>query len=121
MADLKLDTATHDIEIQNGDLVILDGIEAIRQDLLIRLQFFAGEWFLDARIGMPYYQRVLGQKPNESVVRTLFRQAILATPGVVAINDLDVSYDGATRSLAVIFRATTEDGPLVFEAEFIIP
>lgn len=119
--DLKLTVPGHDLSVEDGDLVLLDGVESIAQHLRIRLQFFLEEWFLDTRIGIPYYQRLLGQKPQESVVRAIFRPAIESTPGVEALNDLQVDYDGASRALAVSFRALTDTGEqLVFDEELII-
>ena len=118
--DLKIDTSTGDVAIENGELVLLDGSEAIAQHLRVRLQFFLGEWFLDRRIGVPYYQKLLGQKPNTTTVKALMRQVIAATPGIETINDLTVDYDGATRVLSISFRSETSEGPLDFSEELII-
>lgn len=119
--DLKLDD-NGDLEIGNdGDLILIDGIDSIAQHLLISLKFFRGEWFLDLRIGFPYFEEVLRKAPDLNVVRLLFREAILATEGVLAVTDLALDYDGTTRGLSVSFRAQTSEGPLDFDQELIIP
>lgn len=121
MADLKLD-ADGDLEIgSDGDLIIVTGIDAIAQHLRIRLQFFLGEWFLDTRLGIPYFEEVLRKSPDLNVVQSLLREAIDETPGVIAINSFELDYDGVTRSLSLDFRALTDEGPLRFTEAFVIP
>ena len=61
MTDVALN-ADGDLTIRDGDLHIIDGTEAIRQHLQVRLAFFGGEWFLDRGLGVPYFERVL-RKP----------------------------------------------------------
>ena len=121
MADLKLD-ANGDLEIgTDGDLIIVSGVDAIRQHLTIRFQFFRGEWFLDTRLGIPYYEEVLRKAPDLNVVESLLREVIQTTPGVLAINEFALDYDAVTRSLSLDFRALTTAGPLTFTDAFIIP
>lgn len=121
MADLLLDS-TGDIDIDsNFNLRIVDGIDAIIQHLKLRLQFFRGEWFLDTRIGMPWFEEVLRKAPDLSVVQSLVREAITTTPGVTEISEFSLDYDGVTRTLSISFRATTESGPLEFSEDFVIP
>lgn len=122
MADLKLNDQTGDLEIgADGDLILVDGIDSIRQHLKIRLQFFRGEWFLDQRLGIPYFEEVLRKAPDLNVVQSLLRDAIRTTPGVLGISEFSLDYDGTTRQLSVDFRAVTTEGPLTFSEAFVIP
>jgi len=120
--DIKIDTATGDLAIENGDLVLLDGPEAIAQHLRIRLRFFKGDWFLDTRIGIPYFEQILIKAPNENVVRAIFRKVILETPGVEGLRSLSFTYDGAARRLTTEFDADIvgADVPISFVEEMII-
>lgn len=117
--DIKL-TPAWDIAIENDTMVLVDGLDAIAQDIQARLLFFLGEWFLDRRIGVPYFEKILGQKPRLPVIKSIFRQAILTTPGVLAVNDLLVDYDGQGRRLSVSFNATTDQGVITFNRELIL-
>ena len=117
--DIKLDY-TNDITFENDDLVLLDGVDAIGQDVSIRLQTFLGEWFLDIRIGMPYFTKILGQKPRLAAVESIFKDAILSTPGIISITDLEIDYVEETSGLTVDFHADTEEGPLDYNKEFIL-
>lgn len=117
--DLKLDT-TGDLAIEDDSFVLVDGTDAIAQDLTVRFQFFQGEWFLDTRLGIPYYQKILGEKPRLNIMKNIFRKAILLTPGVLSISDLDITYDGATRVLAVSFQCSSVEGDFPYDKELII-
>lgn len=96
------------------------GVEAIRLRLLARLQFFLGEWFLDTRQGMPYFQAVFIKNPELTLIQSIFRRAILSTPGVSSIIRLETRLDSANRRFIVdpleiqlatgeVFRAQPED------------
>jgi hypothetical protein len=118
--DIALDPDTGDLLIEGGDLALLDGVEAISQHVAIRLQFFQGEWFLDTRVGIPYYQRVLVKNPDLNAVRFLLRAAVASTPGIGELQSFSTEYANASRTLSVEFEASTEDGPLTFDRELII-
>lgn len=118
--DIKLNNDL-DIDISTGDLVFVEGTEAIAQHLRIRLGFFLGEWMLDRRLGVPYFQHVLIKNPKTSVVRGILRKVILRTPGVLTVSDLLVTYEPTTRIMSVSFTAqVTGDVTLNFDEEFII-
>lgn len=119
--DIKLDTLG-DLKLtdSNDDLELVDGADAIAQDITSRLRTFLGEWFLDTRIGMPYFQKILGQKPRINVLQSIFTDAISQTPGVNKINDLSIEYSGASRVLSISFRADTVSGTLEYKREFIV-
>lgn len=108
----------HDLRLTDGQLALVDGVGAIVQNIRIRLQFFLGEWFLDLREGLPYFQEILVKGPNLGRVRALFRAAILETPGVSLVDLLDLDLDAPTRVLTVTFRATLDDGTIIDSAEY---
>lgn len=117
--DLKLDT-NGDLAIKDGDLVLIDGVDAIAQDCEVRLKFFQGEWFLDQRLGVPWFQKILGHKPRLNAVSQILQKAILTTPGLLAISDFNLDYDGPTRKLSVSFRGESEEGPFDFTTALIV-
>jgi hypothetical protein len=117
--DLKL-SSTGDLAIENDDFVLLTGIDAIAQDVDVRLQFFKGEWFLDTRIGVPWYEKILGQKPRLVAVKTLLKNAVLSTPGVLSVLDFDLDYSRSLRTLSVNFHANSVEGEFEFNKELIL-
>ena len=120
MADIALDT-DGDILIEDDALVLVEGDDAIVQHLQIRFKFFLGEWFLDTRIGVPYFDEILIKNPDLNRVRGIYRQTILTTPGIASLETFELDLDAATRTLKVTFRARKADGEILeFNEEFII-
>ena len=115
MADTVRDIALGtdgDLSISAGDIVLISGAEAIVQAIRIRLQFFKGEWFIDLNAGIPWFQDVLVKNPDVNLLYSIFRKALLETPGVLAVNALSLSLDRGTRTLTVSYRVSTDTDEL---------
>jgi hypothetical protein len=110
--NFMLDPGTGDKLIQGGNWVMVRGLPSIAQDLRTSLQLFAGEWFLDQSIGLPWFQSILVKNPNVRFVRSIFADAIQARPGVVGLANLQLDFDRATRVLRVTFSVQTDAGLL---------
>lgn len=106
-----------DIDIQNGQLVLVSGQEEIRQHLEQRLRTFLNEWFLDLTIGVPYYDEVLKKNVNPNTIDSIFIDEILETPGVIRLLDFDLDLDNAMRLLKVNGTVQTTDGVIDFSTE----
>ncbi len=121
MTDLKLDS-TGDLLIEDDAFQLVDGDDAIVQHLSIRLRFFKGEFFLDTRLGIPYFDQVLIKNPSLVAIRGILREAILETPGIASLDAFSTAFDAATRKLTVEFtaRKTEDDALLDFSQEFLI-
>lgn len=100
----------HDIIVQDGDLVMLTGKQAILQNILQRLRIFLGEWFLDNSIGLPYFTEILVKNPDQSKIDALFLNQIMGTPGVLEVTSYSFEPNFTNRGLTVSFEATTTDG-----------
>jgi len=108
--DLRLDTVTHDLKIENFDLSIVSGTDVISQRLKIRLEFFRGEWFLDTTVGVPFYEDILVKNPDIPNIETILKAEILDTPGVVELLAFESSFDAQARKLTVTFTVSTDYG-----------
>lgn len=98
--DLALDTRTHDL---TGGIVT--GADAIMQRLKIRLWRHRGEWFLNRRAGLPWYdldgsgssasagRGMLGSRDIRAAELAIRRET-LETEGVLRILTLDVTFLG---------------------------
>lgn len=117
--DLTL-TTQHDLDITDGELSLVESAAAIEQHLRIRLRFFLAEWFMDEREGIPFFRDVFVQGPNEAVIRSIFRQTIQDTPGVVEVLRLVLEIDKATRTATLSFSARIDTGVTLTFNEFII-
>lgn len=109
MLDIALDT-THDIRISALDIALVDQAEQVRQQLLIKLRLWTGEWFLDTEFGTPYLQSVLGKQLTLSGAVAAIRKSILEVDGVRSLVAFSYKFDNAARKLNITFEADTPYG-----------
>ena len=108
--EVDADNPIHgDLRLVNGDLVLVDGDEAVAQHMLNRLRFFFGEWYLDTRQGIPFYQSVLIKNPGRPSVRSIFRRVIRETPGISGVERLELNIS-AQRVATISFVAILDSG-----------
>lgn len=129
MSDLALVVTTDtenpiegDLRLVDGQLVLVEGRDAIRQDLSVRLRWFRGEWFLDRRTGLPWFERILGHRVALAIVERILRRTILSTAGITSITRFELRRDAVDRTLALDFevRTVADDEPLEFR-DFLLP
>ena len=87
LRDLSLDFENKTITNQ-----FIKGKKLILQKVVLALQCWTGDWFLDGTYGIPYGLRL----DNKSLLLADMQDIILSVDGVVSVQDLDVkiTYDG---------------------------
>jgi hypothetical protein len=115
--DIKLDL-DGDLALEHGDLALVGGstdeenIQAIAQDVRIRVRMFLGEWFLDESRGVPYHQQIFRKGARAGLVQSLLRRAIEQTPGVRVVTEMSLEANPQTRHAVATWRASTDAGEL---------
>jgi hypothetical protein len=109
MLDIAL-TTSHDLDTSSLDLKLVDAAEQVRQQLLIKLKLWRGEWFLDTDFGTPYLQSILGKQLTLSGAVAALRKSILEVEGVRQIVALTYNFSRETRTLQVEFEVDTPYG-----------
>lgn len=94
LIDLSLDFENKTITNQ-----FIKGKKLILQKVVLALQCWTGDWFLDGTYGIPYGLRL----DNKSLLLADMQDIILGVDGVVSIQDLDVkiTYDGERKTQKV--------------------
>ena len=111
----------HDLKLVNGQLVFLEeGVEATAQKLKVRLLFFLGEWYLDQRQGVPYWETVLVKSPDLDRIKAMFRSVIIDCPGISGVEDISLTFDRPAREAFLSFDAITDDGQVLEFREFLV-
>lgn len=109
--DLPIDQETGDLNIVNGDITLVDGAEAVRQRLSVKLRTFLGEWFDDPTFGVPYKENVFTKPTRIQLIHATFVQAILTVPGVQKfIEPLEFDFNRSTRLFNISFAVQTDSG-----------
>ena len=110
--DLLLDE-NWDLSLGATDLQLVTGAAAIGQHWAQRLKTFMGEWFLDLRIGLPYFQQVLVKNPDPVVLDSVFKAATIATPGIVELLEFELEIEARTRELRLRAKARADEGAAI--------
>ena len=111
ITDFGLDDDGDEFADETG-LAMTGDLDGIRQQVMLRLGFFKGEWFLDEERGVPWYEEILIKSPNLIRIREIFREAILSVSGIREVTYLDLRFTAFARTLDVNFRASTDLGEL---------
>lgn len=107
-----------DLYLEDGQVVFFGDSDASRQDIMTRLRFFLGEWFLDTREGVPYFEEILKKNPNLPLIKRIFRQAVEGSPYISSVQDLQLVFERSTRTLSISFVAILEDGGIIDTDDF---
>lgn len=109
MIDLKL-TPEHDLLIENGGLILIDGVDQIIQKLKIRLLTFLGEYIKNIDIGVPYFQEIFVKNPNITRIEAIIKQKILEDTRILEILTFSTNYDPNGRTIEINFSIKTSAG-----------
>lgn len=109
MIDLKLDD-NGDLAIESGDLVLVSGIDQIKQNLKIRLRTFYGEWLFDTTRGIKFFEEIFVKQPNLSIVDSLIKQQVIETTDVTEIIEYSSEVNIVIRHLTVSLTVRTAFG-----------
>jgi len=107
------DDGTHAVLTDNGDAA---KVRAAVQGIRHRLGLLKGEYFLNLREGVPYFQSILVKNPNLNLIRSLVLQVIFSYPGIVEVTNFSLSLNRTTRALTINFVALL-DGGIQFNSE----
>jgi hypothetical protein len=107
MIDIKLDDVTHDLQVIQYDLVLVSGVDQIRQAIKMRLLTIFSEWFLDTREGLRYFDLICTKNPNLALVDSIMKTVIVDTIGVNELMSYSSILDKALRKFSVTFQVNT--------------
>lgn len=110
MTTLKL--VNDDLAFENNNLVMVNGADEVAQNLRNELRFFAGEWFLDTDLGVPFFEDVFKKNPDPAIIDAIFKNKILNTAGVIELLEYNLELNG--RKLELSFKARAVDGIINF-------
>lgn len=112
MTDLALDPFG-DLEIANGDLVLIRDAPAIAQDINLRVALFKGEWPLDRRVGIDYQGLIFGPRLPNTVIRAIYDQVLRETAGVQSVSRLRLQFESGSRTMTITATVIADDGSTI--------
>lgn len=100
--------SNNDLIIESGNFKLVEEGAETLQHVRTKLQFYLGEWFLDLKSGIPYFQQIFTKPTNLANIESIFKSNILNTPGVERLLEFSMDYEGdSKRELNIYFSAET--------------
>ena len=91
-------TTNHDLQLDaTGNLLIVTGLEGLRQRVLERLLFWVGEWFLNAPDGVDYREEIFQRPISSGLAAAEISEQIRSVEGVDNVSRVTASIDPDTR------------------------
>jgi hypothetical protein len=107
-------TPDGDFDISSGNLVVRTDLAQVTAWKLTNLfSFFKGEWFVDARLGVPYLQFVFVKNPSLTLIGHIFEQVALAAPGVKGVLSTTLNFIGNLRHLDCQLKVQANNGAVL--------
>lgn len=101
MIGLGIDFDTGDIYFEDRNLVMVEDARAVQEHAVERVKTFEGEWFLDTTAGLPWWQRILGQKFDEELAEAIVKAEVYGTKGVTEITSFSVDFSRTARIINI--------------------
>ena len=120
--DLYLDDSGQ-LEIIGLDITdATDYARSVAQSIKCRLLMIRGEWYIDQRLGTPWRERIWKKGTSETVLYRMVQDVVLGTPGVRAVDSMEIEIDASTRTATVSnLQIITENGQIVTVAQLDEP
>lgn len=111
--DLDLGTDL-DLTWTDGDLVLVDGVEARGQELHIRWSRLLGEWYENVDAGIPLFEEVAVKGLSAARAAAPYQVEGARVVGFVRYDSFDPVLDRATRQLSLAGRVVFIEGTFDF-------
>ena len=120
---LLIDPLFNDFRINNGDIVLVKGEDAVVQQIRTTLRTQLGEWFLNINFGLPYYSLnptdindnanpgILGGNLSAAEIQSYLTAATLQVEGVLSLDEFLIEETASTRNVVVFMKVTIDAFP----------
>ena len=102
--DLQLD--------ENGNLLIVDALEDVRQRVLFRLRFWLGQWYLLAHDGVPYRPEIFQRPTTVGLAAAVVSDQIRSLDEVTGVSRVSATIDPLTRRMTYQATVSTPHGSM---------
>ena len=107
--DLKLNE-NYDLDIVDGDLVLVSGADEVAQSAGIRLLHIQAEWYYDYTLGIPWLDNMFTVATSYEQKTKIIKDTIMGTPGVNQILTFNFGIDPVLHEALIEFTADTDFG-----------
>jgi hypothetical protein len=108
--NLALDQTTGDLLEVANQIKQVTELDSLAQAIYSDLKTFLGEYWLNKKLGVPYFQVIFVKSIDLSFKKTLMKNEIFKREEVLEILSFQADFIGATRTFKISFSAKTTLG-----------
>lgn len=114
--DIKINSLG-ELVIENNDLVLVSGIDAMLQRITRKLKFIINDWFINSSKGLDYSGLVLVKNPNLNYIDNMIIVTVTDDPEIIRMIEYksELLNNNNARKLRVKFKAQSVYGVAPFE------
>lgn len=103
-----------DIQIENGDLIMIDGAEELATCCRIALGTNKNEWFLNPDAGIDF-SLLTGKSIDVELAESEIRNGLFQEARIKTVDDVQIQMDRAKRTATINFSATGIENETISE------
>lgn len=98
------------LKFSNGDFELIEGLELVKQEIIIGLHTFLHDWLLDRNKGIDYFRDL--KADSTAFLENDIKETILGINNVLSIDKISVSFNQENLHFTVIAIITTTFGKI---------
>lgn len=102
----------YDIAFELGKLKVVDGIDEIKNRIIVGLNTYINENYRDTTYGVDYFKNVYGLEVFDTIVQDEMKAAIIGTRGVTALTSFSLIRPSGSRTAQLDAQVQTTEGEL---------
>jgi hypothetical protein len=119
--DFLLDPETHDLVLQDGELVMVEDVAGdpaeIGQRVKVTLLTQLDTWQFNTDFGVPWVGGILEKPADLDLAEAILTAILIQIDGVEAVEDMTLTFDPVSRDMTVAANLQTLYGPVGVEAQ----
>lgn len=104
--------------VVNGDLILVDGQEELRQNIENRLSVNKEEWFLNLGLGLDY-AAISGKGITDKEIELAIRECCLQDDRVKEVRDVKVTRDSRLRTADIDIKIIDKEENAIYLKEVV--
>ncbi len=104
--DIKIDFDNYDLELVDGDLVVTEGNECIKQQVRTGLFILPFDWFMDITKGINYF---VAFRNNPKKLKAQIKDAIKDVEGVVRLGNFNFNSSTTNWKVQAVLYTVNND------------
>lgn len=102
----------YDIAFETGRLKVVDGIDEIKNRIIVGQNTYLGENYRDTKFGVDYFNNVFGHEVTDTIPQDELKASIINVRGVTALTEFSFTRKEGSRTGDEVAQIQTTEGEI---------